>query len=606
MNTTQGQPAEEMQTVVAGNIAGQLKGQLTVKSILIGCLGCVVITIASLYTALKMGALPWPIVFAALISLVFLRAFGSRSLNEANVTHTIMSAGAMVAGGLAFTIPGVWMLDLGNVSLVQMILIALAGVLLGLVACALLRRRFIEEEALEFPMGQAAAETLYAGNSGGKTGVKLFGAMGFSGVFAALRDGLGAIPSMILGNITIPGITFGIYMSPMMLSVGFLVGTSAMIAWFSGACAQVLMVAGGSVAGLFSVDAASSMSSCLGMGLMVGFGAAVVVKDVIIRSIQTYRQKKPLEAHTRTNAAQLGSVQSGTQPETAQFDSVQSIKHGKPANTKTKRAGIIALGAALVALVLCMIAGIGPASSVVVVLFSFVTVAMAAQSVGQTGIDPMEIFGLIVLLLVAAFGDTAQMQLFFVAAVIAVACGCGGDVMNDFKAGHIIGTNPNAQLIGQAIGGILGAFISAFALYALASTFGTDAFGPGKEFVSAQASVVANLVGGITCVPAFVTGVVAGFVLHCAKLPSMMIGLGIYLPFYLSFTAFLGCIVKIVYTKVMRARVARLHTTAQLSAQEQEQREEAANQTGLVIASGLLGGESIVGVCIALIALFSL
>ena len=86
----------------------------------------------------------------------------------------------------------------------------------------------------------------------------------------------------------------------------------------------------------------------------------------------------------------------------------------------------------------------------------------------------------------------------------------------------------------------------------------------------------------------------------------MMIGLGIYLPFYLSFTAFLGCIVKIVYTKVMRARVARLHTTAQLSAQEQEQREEAANQTGLVIASGLLGGESIVGVCIALIALFSL
>ena len=83
------------------------KGQLTLRSIIIGCIGCVVITAASLYTALKMGALPWPIVFAALISLFFLRALKSRSLNEANVTHTIMSAGAMVAGGLAFTIPGI-------------------------------------------------------------------------------------------------------------------------------------------------------------------------------------------------------------------------------------------------------------------------------------------------------------------------------------------------------------------------------------------------------------------------------------------------------------------------------------------------------------------
>ena len=552
------------------------KGQLTVKSIIIGCLGCVVITTASLYTALKMGALPWPIVFAALISLVFLRALGSRSLNEANVTHTIMSAGAMVAGGLAFTIPGIWMLGLGSVSLVHMILIALAGVLLGLVACALLRRRFIEEEALEFPMGQAAAETLYAGNSGGKVGAKLFGAMGFSGIFAALRDWLGALPSMVLGNIAIPGVTFGIYLSPMMLSVGFLVGTTAMIAWFSGACAQVLIVAGGSCAGLFSVEAGTSINSCLGMGLMIGFGVAVVIKDIILRAVQTSRKKKLAE----------------TQRQSATTDSSKK--------QNTKHAGIIALGVSVIALALCMLVGIGPASSVVVVLFSFVTVAMAAQSVGQTGIDPMEIFGLIVLLLVAAFGDTPQIQLFFVAAVIAVACGLGGDVMNDFKAGHIIGTSSKAQLIGQAIGGILGAFISAFALYALASTFGTDAFWPGKEFVSAQASVVANLIGGISCLPAFVVGVVAGFVLHCVKLPSMMIGLGVYLPFYLSFTAFLGCLIKLIYIKVVKARAA------QLSAEEQEQREEQANQTGLVIASGFLGGESIVGVCIALMALFSL
>ena len=225
---------------------------------------------------------------------------------------------------------------------------------------------------------------------------------------------------------------------------------------------------------------------------------------------------------------------------------------------------------------------------------------MAAQSVGQTGIDPMEIFGLIVLLIVAAFGDTPQMQLFFVAGVIAIACGLGGDVMNDFKAGHIIGTSPKTQLIGQAIGGILGAFISAIALYALVSNFGTDAFGPGKEFVSAQASVVANLVGGISCLPAFIVGIVAGFVLHCVGGPSMMIGLGIYLPFYLSFTAFLGCIIKLAYDAITKAH------RASLSAEEQEKRKAQSEQTGLVIASGLLGGESIVGVLSAIFALFLL
>ena len=87
-----------------------MRGQLTLRGVVIGVLGCVIITASSAYTALKMGALPWPIIFAAVISLFFLKLMGNASLNEANVTHTIMSAGAMVAGGLAFTIPGAWML----------------------------------------------------------------------------------------------------------------------------------------------------------------------------------------------------------------------------------------------------------------------------------------------------------------------------------------------------------------------------------------------------------------------------------------------------------------------------------------------------------------
>ncbi|MEE0026549.1 MAG: OPT/YSL family transporter, partial [Atopobiaceae bacterium] len=102
--------------------------KLSVVGIAIGIVGCVIITASSVYTALKMGALPWPTIFTSITALVLLRAFGRTSLNEANVTQIIMSAGSMVAGGLAFTIPGIWMLGLAdNTSWSDMLFVALAG-----------------------------------------------------------------------------------------------------------------------------------------------------------------------------------------------------------------------------------------------------------------------------------------------------------------------------------------------------------------------------------------------------------------------------------------------------------------------------------------------
>ena len=544
----------------------EMKGQLTVRGVVLGCIGCVIITAASLYTALKMGALPWPIIFVALVSLFFLRLLGSRSLNEANVTHTIMSAGSMVAGGLAFTIPGIWILGAGDVSFVQMLLVALGGTALGLVGCAIFRKQFVEEQQLEFPIGQAAAESLVAGNTGGRMGAKLFGAMGFAGIFAALRDAVGAIPALVLGEVAIPGIAFGIYLSPMMLAVGFLVGTFAMVAWFGGALAQVAIVTGGSAAGLYDVAAGQAVNSSLGMGLMMGCGIAVVVKDVLPKIAQLVASRKDSGA--------------GASP------------------ILTPTAGILGLGCAIVAFAIAMLLGVGPVGSAIVVLLSFATVAMSAQSVGQTGIDPMEIFGLIVLLIVALVGDVQTLPLFFVAGIIAVACGVGGDVMNDFKAGHMLGTSPRAQLVGQAIGGVLGSIVAAGTLYALVTAYGPGAFGVGHEFVSAQANVVATLVGGIPSMPAFLAGLVAGAVIYFLGGPAMMIGLGVYLPFYLSFSAFLGCVVKWIYDAVVKARHASLPADELQAAHEQSE------QTGLVLASGLLGGESIVGVIMALGAVF--
>lgn len=553
------------------------RGQISAAGILIGCIGCVIITASSVYTALKMGALPWPTIFTSITALVLLRAAGRTSLNEANVTQIIMSAGSMVAGGLAFTIPGVWMLGLGaELSWVEIGGVALAGTLLGLVCTALIRRRFVEESDLEYPIGTAAAETLMASRAGGATGKRLFGSMAAAGIWCALRDLAGVIPAMI-GALPIPGVAFGIYNSPMLLSVGFLVGGAAVAFWLAGGLiANFGIIAGGSAAGLWDVASAQGIVSSLGMGLMMGSGIGVVVRDILPAAFRSAHNGRRDDDRANAPARAFGKLDRS----------------------------VLALLVAAAALLVCLVLGLSPIACAVVVVLAFVTTIMSAQSVGQTGIDPMEIFGLIVLLVIAALGESDQVRLFFVAGVVAVACGLAGDVMSDFKTGKIIGTDPRAMWIGQAIGALIGCAVSVAVMCALLNVYGADAFGPGKLFVSAQASVVATMVSGIPSVPAFALGLVAGVALYCLGIPSMMLGLGVYLPFYMTLSASLGAAVKIAYDRVASIRNARASGDATTNANTGTD-ETSHEETGIIVASGVLGGESIVGVIIALASVAS-
>ena len=473
------------------------RGQLTPVGILIGVVGCVIITASSVYTALKMGSLPWPTIFTSITALVVLRAFGHRSLNEANITQIIMSAGSMVAGGLAFTIPGIWMLGLeGGTSWLEMLFVALAGTLLGLVCTALIRRRFVDESDLEYPIGTAAAETLTAATNRGGTGRRLFVSMGLAGLYSVARDVLGVVPAMLLA-LPVPGVTFGIYNSPMMLSVGFLVGFGALAFAMLGAVfANFGLVVGGVAAGWWDVATAGGVVKSLGMGLMMGSGLGVVLKDVLPALVRMARR-----GASRPSAASSDGLASGG-------------SDGRLTDVLSKAdAGVLGVLVAAAALVICLGLGLSPLVAVVIVLLAFVTTIMSAQSVGQTGIDPMEIFGLIVLLVVAAISQTPQTKLFFVAGIVAVTCGLAGDVMSDFKTGALIGTSPRAMWCGQAIGALLGVVVAVATMGALLSAYGADAFGVGKAFVAAQASVVATTVSGIPSVPWFVGGLVAGIAL---------------------------------------------------------------------------------------------
>lgn len=553
------------------------RGQISAAGILIGCIGCVIITASSVYTALKMGALPWPTIFTSITALVLLRAAGRTSLNEANVTQIIMSAGSMVAGGVAFTIPGVWMLGLGaELSWIEIGGVALAGTLLGLVCTALIRRRFVEESDLEYPIGTAAAETLMASRAGGATGKRLFGSMAAAGIWCALRDLAGVIPVMI-GALPIPGVAFGIYNSPMLLSVGFLVGGAAVAFWLAGGLiANFGIIVGGSAAGLWDVANAQGIVSSLGMGLMMGSGIGVVVRDILPAAFRSAHNGRRDDDRANAPARAFGKLDRS----------------------------VLSLFVAAAALLVCLVLGLSPIACAVVVVLAFVTTIMSAQSVGQTGIDPMEIFGLIVLLVIAALGESDQVRLFFVAGVVAVACGLAGDVMSDFKTGKIIGTDPRAMWIGQAIGALIGCAVSVAVMCALLNAYGADAFGPGKLFVSAQASVVATMVSGIPSVSAFALGLVAGVALYCLGIPSMMLGLGVYLPFYMTLSASLGAAVKIAYDRVASIRNTRASGNVATNANTGTD-ETSHEETGIIVASGVLGGESIVGVIIALASVAS-
>lgn len=554
--------------------------QVTVRSLVIGAVGSALISVSSMYVALKMGALPWPIVFTAIASLLILKALGDTNLHEVNVTHTAMSAGAMVAGGLAFTVPGAWIAGAGEgLTWVTALLATLVGVTLGLIFTVLSRRRFVVERQLAFPIGEAAAQTMQAGDEGGRKARVLFGSLGVSGVFTWLRDSLGAIPTILFGSTAVPGVSLGLYASPMVVAVGFMVGVVPVAVWFLGALlGDFGVVAGGSALGLWDAAGGQGVKSSLGIGLMIGCGVGIVLKNLVpyLASLRATGLRLP----RRSAAGRASSASAGREVPSGAALSPEAAVAAEAGRDVTLRWAPLA--AALSLGVLSWGVGLGVVASLVCMLGTWVAVSMAAQAVGDTGIDPMEIFAVIVLLAARALVGLGGAQAFLLAAVVAVACGLAGDLINDFKAGYLLRTSPRAQWAGAAVGAFVGAGVAVAVLFVIAGAYGTGAFGAGQEFLAAQASTVAAMVSGVASMPAFVCGLLVGCVLYLLGVPSMMLGLGVYLPFYMSAAAAVGALARLVCERV---------------------RPGVAEGSGMVVASGVLGGEAVVGVLVAIVAL---
>ncbi|WP_292599145.1 OPT/YSL family transporter [Mesotoga sp. UBA6090] len=520
--------------------------QLTVRSLVIGALGSIIITTSSMYVALRMGALPWPTIFVAVMSLAILKALGRTNLNEINVTHTAMSSGAMVAGGLAFTVPGIWILEASSeVSFLSLLVVTLAGTILGVIFTALIRRYFIEKEKLPFPMGLASYETVIAGDKGGKKAKYLFSTMGAAAVFVAVRDGLGWIPSAWSSvRLYSRNIFFGMWISPMAVGIGYIIGPLFTGVWFLGAVlSYFFLIPVGVAAGWFAdVGSATAFKDSLGIGLMVGTGVGILLKGILPRAREIYLPVK---------------------------------SSGKGSRIKTLR--WIPLVFAAVALFLTTLTEMTLVSSLLTIVGVWLTTAMAASITGQSGINPMEIFGIIILIAVKSVASLGTIEAFLVAGVVAVACGLAGDVLNDFKSGYLLKTNPRAQIVAETVGGVIGAVVSVIVLFIMFRAYG--AMGPGTELPAPQAYAVSTMVGGLPNTPAFFFGLVIGILIYLMKLPGMTLGIGMYLPMEISTAAFVGGVISFIVGKI----------------------NPKSKETGMIVSSGLLGGEGITGVVLAII-----
>ena len=501
---------------------------LTPASILIGTIGAILVAASSFYVVLKFGALPWPTIMVTLISMSALGLFGRKDSGEITVTHTIMSAGSMVAGGVAFTVPGYLLLGgkLENIDKSLFLITILTGSVLGAVLSFIFRKKLIEEDKLEFPIGDAAYNLVKSGKNKKNMKTVTLGML-FSTVVAVLRDysfQKGKAP-FIPTVYSIKNGLFSFYVSPLLLGVGYILGFMNTFIWFLGGAVTYLIAQPLSV--YYNIKDFDIMKNSFGMGFVIGIGTSVIVKIII----STKRENK--------------------------------YKRIKNDNINIK----IILGVFSVAAValISFVYKLPLFLSFVLILICILCTVIAGYTTGKTGINPMEIYAIVTILVISFLNvllnglniggirfstNINLLILFLLACIVAVACGLAGDILNDFKSGFKMKVSPGEQFAGELIGAVVSSFVVAFLFFIFFDVYKNIGPKENSELIVLQASIVASIIKGIPFINIFWIGFGAGFTLNMLNLPVLTFGIGIYLPFYLTLPVFAGGLLSLIASRI--------------------------------------------------------
>ncbi|MEM0360398.1 MAG: OPT/YSL family transporter [Candidatus Diapherotrites archaeon] len=522
------------------------QSEVSLKAVLVGFLLSIVVAMYSAYLGLMVGGVYWPIVTTSLMAMALLKLLGKTSKQEIIVAQTAASTGGLLAAGIIFTIPALYLLGI-KISSMEIVLIALSGGLLGVLFTVPLRKEMIEREKLPFADGVAAATLVEAGDEGGEKAKKLGMAFGIGALLAIIRDYFKAIPSLVsfdtlkLGFSKYFSLGFGV--SLVAFAGGFLIGPLFTGVWFLGAITSNFFIVPWLVSSNAFSDKASAIASITGpLGIGVIIGAAVAY--FILKGLPAL--KKMLE---------------GFKVEKRQLNRFWFF------------------GVLVVVLLVAIAVNLDPLLSIVAIVGAFFMAYIGARATGEMNVDPMEVFAIIVLLIAKLFLGFQAMSLVVLAAIVCIAAGMGGDFMQDLKAGHILKASPESQTITQVLGVFAGALVLGFVLTALQSQIGSP------MFPAPQAFALKGIISAQSIELPMLAGILIGFIatilltlLFRAGIVMVAFGIGLYAPITLSFPLFVGGMIRLYADK------------------------KKLTEKGRLIAAGIIAGEGLIGVIIALLA----
>ena len=593
--------------------------ELTVKAVILGAVLSVVLAGANAYLGLFAGLTVSASIPAAVISMALLKPLKGTIL-ENNIVQTSTSAGESVAAGVIFTIPallilGVW----GDFNYWETTMIAAFGGVLGVLFTIPLRRALIVEGTLKFPEGVATAEVLKVGERGG-AGMRYIIASGVIGALFKLGEtGFhlwhGVVEkaryvggSLVAGKQSGGTIAyFGSNLSPALVAVGYIVGLNIAVLVFIGGALNwlvaipiVVSIEGVPDGAKDAVDAAGSIWSTktryLGVGAMVvgGLWALIELRKDLISGIRS-----GIAAYRR-------------------------MRHGGGTGIRTERdipmqwvGGAIALSVVPLFFIFHHITGVlwvSAVMAVVMLIAGFLFAAVAGYMAGLVGSSNNPISGVTIatiltsaLLLLAMLGRESRIgpaAAILIGSVVCCAAAIAGDNMQDLKAGRIIGATPFKQQVMQGVGVIAAAFAIAPVLTLLAKAYGIGVATPEhpNPLRAPQATLMASVAEGVFegGLPWLMVGIGMGLAAAVIALdqwlkqressfrtPVLAVAVGVYLPFELSVPILVGGLIAWAAGKVgARAKAS-------------DEAQETAGRHGLLFSAGLITGEALVGILLA-------
>lgn len=579
--------------------AEKVTPELTVTSVIMGCILAVIFGAANAYLGLRVGMTVSASIPAAVISMGVIRVILRRnSILESNMVQTIGSAGESLAAGAIFTMPALFLWAEEGLSdkpgIVEITLIALCGGILGVLFMVPLRNALIVKEhaTLLYPEGTACADVLLAGEEGGANASTVFSGMGLAAVFKFVVDGLKLLPADVSAAFKSFKGEIGMEVYPALLGVGYIVGPKIASYMFTGSLIGWMVIIPliclfGPDTWMYPAAEGTTISQLYANG-----GAAAIWSTYV----------KYIGAGAIATGGIISLIKSLPLIVTTFRDSMKSMKGSK--NTSTERTAqdlpmqFILLGVVAMVFIIWIVPAIPVTllGAFIIVVFGFFFATVSSRMVGLVGSSNNPVSGMaIATLLIATFaikssgktGIDGMTAAIAVGSVICIIAAIAGDTSQDLKTGYLLGATPKKQQMGEMLGVVVSGLAIGGVLYLLNAAWGYGT----AEIPAPQAQlmkmIVEGIMGGNLPWGLVFVGVFLAICLEILRIPVMPFAIGLYLPIYLNATIMIGGIVRGLLDR--RKGVDEKTKTAQAT-------------DGTLYCAGMIAGEGLVGILLAIFA----